>query len=139
MTETIIPEEGIVSYEAGTIERTSGDTHEGVIASGTGLGYYVLPPDPEIRWSDAYYQQYTGTEKEASVLAHLASGRSFGVWLWSEQDARTCLERIAALTDWNRTYRQLRSRKSWFERLQGQVSSAIMGSVRLYAIPEKVR
>ena len=135
MSETHISENGSVLYVPGLITFTPEDACEGIIASGTGLGYYVFPPDPTARWSDAYSRQYLGTEKECYVLTHLASGCSFGVWLWSEREVRVCLERIAPLTNWFQTYQQLRARPARFDTLQGQVSYIIRASGASYAIP----
>lgn len=88
MNETGLPENESICYTLGTIILTPEDVRQGIIASGTGLGYYVIPPDPTASWSDAHYQQYTGTERECYVLTHLTSGRSFGVWFWSERESR---------------------------------------------------
>ena len=128
-------ENGSILSVPGTIMLTSEDACEGIIASGTGLGYYVFPPDSPARWSDAYSRQYLRTEKECYVLTHLISSCSFGVWMWSEQEVRVCLEQIAPLTNWFQTYQQLRARPAQFERLQGQVSYIIRASGASYAIP----
>ena len=135
VNETGLPENERISYMPGTLTLAPEGAREGMIASGTGLGYYVLPPHPELRWSDAYSRQYLGTEKECYVLTHLVSGCSFGVWFWSEREVRGCLERIALLTNWFQTYQQLRARPARFDTLQGQVSYIIRASGASYAIP----
>ena len=88
-----------VSFESGQESRHV--EMPGVIAEGTGLGYYSEASGGAWMWPVEGGE--VAMEPEGStryVLTHVASGCGFGVWVYSEAHVRAWLELIAPLTDW---------------------------------------
>ena len=88
-----------ISFESGQGSRRV--EMAGVIAEGTGLGYYTEASGGTWMWPVGGGEVTMEPEGLTRyVLIHVASGCGFGLWVYSEQHVRAWLELITPFTDW---------------------------------------